>query len=352
VSPLEAPQLAETAISIRGERFRFWSSVSITRNIDSVDTVVLQAPFDPTDPIRREIFRPYSYAEASVDVGGSRVFTGTVLDPTPDDNPSGNIVSLSAYSRPGVLMDCTAPDSMYPLQKDNVKLDVIARELCEPFGIRVVFEASAGAAFERVVCGTTRKIYTFLADLAKQRSLILGSNTEGDLVFRQSVVSGNPVARLFESEPPLVSVKPAFSSQDMFSHVTGLEPMIVGLQGASYTERNSLLSGVLRPRVLEVTDGEEGAVQAAVQAEAGRMYGNAFDYVVEVATWFDQNDALWEPNTLVELTAPRAFVYNPYQMLVKSVRFDRDEDSERATLVLTVPEAYSGQIPERFPWDV
>ena len=338
----------QVSITIVGSRFRFWTSVTITRSLDAVDTFTLSAPFESDRQVFRDAFRPFSYQPVVIAVGGHRLFNGTLVNSTPTIDKNANVVNASGYARPGVLWDCTMPASAYPIEYNGVALDEIARKMVEPFGLSVVFEAPVGAAFEQVSATTEERVGAFLAGLARQRNLVIGSNPDGALVFRQEP-TGTPVARLTEGEQPLLSVTPRFSAQKFYSHVTGLEPSIVGIAGGSHTVKNGKVT-VVRPFAFTIPDSQEGAVVPAVNAKAARMYGEAVAYTVAVPGIRNANGDLWAPGQRVMLQAPGAMIYEPYEFMIRSVAMTRNQTQATTSLTLMIPGAFSGTLPEVLPW--
>lgn len=341
----------EVAILIDGKRFRFWDTVRITRAIDTMDTVEFGAPFDAEAPGFKDTFRPFSFKTVVITVGGSPLFTGTMVTVNPVIENARKIVSVSGYSLPGVLNDCTSPASSFPLEFDNQGLREIATALVAPFGISVEFLADQGAVFERVASEPGKKVLAFLTELAKQRNLIISSSSRGKLVFLQSSESGQPVARLQQGSAPVLSVTPLFNPQEYYSHITGIEPVVVGLPGSQFTVKNPRLEGVTRPFTFNAPDTLDADVKAAVEAKAGRMFGNMASYSVRVATWRDPSGNLWEPNTPIKLLAPDAMIYSEYEFTIRSIEFSRDRATETATLNLVIPGSFSGKIPGALPWD-
>lgn len=348
----QADDPSELALSINGKRFRFWTGISITRSIDAMDSLLVTAPFDPADPVFREAFRPFAFAPVGLTVGGAPLFTGTMLTPDPDLKEDSRTVSAACYSVPAVTGDCTAPASAYPLEWDNAGLSTIAAALVEPFGLSVVFDAEEGATFERVALKPGEKALPFLIKLAQQRGLLVSSTEKGELLFTKSVAAGSPVARFTEGEAPLVDVAPIFNPQEYYSEITGIEPVVVGLQGGQITVKNPRLRGIVRPLAFEVADTTNADIQAACDAKAGRMFANVVNYSITVATWRDPSGELWKPNTTLTVDAPGAMVYGEYEFLVRTVTLSRTGDGgELAVLALTIPGAFESKIPEALPWD-
>ena len=341
----------EVAILIDGKRFRFWDKVRITRAIDTMDTVEFGAPFDSEAPGFRETFRPFSFKTVVITVGGTPLFTGTMVAVSPVLENAQKVISVSGYSLPGVLNDCTSPASSFPLEFDNQGLREIATAMAAPFGISVDFQADQGAVFERVASEPGKKVLAFLTELAKQRNLIISSSSRGKLLFLQSSEGGQPVARLQQGVAPVLSVTPFFSPQEYYSHITGIEPVVVGLAGSQFTVKNPRLLGVTRPLTFNAPDTLDADVKSAVEAKAGRMFGNMASYSVRVATWRDPSGKLWEPNTAIKLLAPDAMIYKEYEFIIRSIEFSRDRATETATLNLVIPGSFSGKVPEALPWD-
>lgn len=355
-APKDVPQQAQTdnenevAVLIDGERFRFWENIRITRSIDSMDVLEFTAPFEPDLQEFRKTFRPFSYSPLTVTVGGGPLFTGTMVAVTPSVDAKRRILEVGAYSLPGVLDDCTPPASAYPIEFSNQGLQEIAATMASHFGLAVQFDADQGAVFELVAADVDERVLRFLAKLAKQRNLIISSTPTGKLLCQQSVSAGKPVAVLSQGSSPVLSVTPAFRPQKYYSHVTGIDPVIVGLKGSQFTVKNEHLQAVVRPITFKTPD-TSGGVKASVDAKAGRMFGAMASYTLELSTWRDPSGDLWAPNTTLKLQASGAMIYTPYEFVIRSVEFSKESSSETARLNLVIPGAFSGQIPEALPWD-
>lgn len=340
----------EVALIINGTRFRFWVEMRITRSMDSMDTIEILCPFESEAQGFRETFVPFSYADITVTVGGAALFTGVLLNVLPSLSAGRKELVVTGYSLPGVITDCSAPSSSFPLEVEANTLKGITDALIAPFGLKSQFTSDIGSAFPIETPEATEIIYDYLSKLARQRNLVISSTEEGALLFQQSTSTGQPVANLVQGQTPLIDVTPQFSPQDYYSHVTGIEPTRTGRVGAKYAATNSLLGGVLRPHTFNSPAVEGGDLQTSVEAKLARMFANAVAYTVNVATWRDPNGVLWAPNMTVTVTAPDAMIYSSYEFLIRSVTFSRTPDSEVATLSLVLPGAFSGELPESLPW--
>jgi prophage tail gpP-like protein len=74
-------------------------------------------------------------------------------------------------------------------------------------------------------------------------------------------------------------------------------------------------------------------------------------YTADVATWRDPSGALWAPNTTVKVEYADAMVYSEYEFLIRDVNFEQNAYSEVARLALVLPGSFTGEAPDRLPWD-
>lgn len=353
-TPADNPD--EVAISVDGSRYRFWETVRIIRAIDAVSIVEFTAPNNSGDAQHRETFRPFTYKPVGVTVGGVELFNGTMVSPAPTLENKRKILQVGCYGRAGVLGDCVLPASAYSdgraeLEFDDQALEQIAKTVTSAFGIGVTFSAASGAAFERVAIGTSTRVLSFLGKLARQRNLVVGDDAGGNLVFQRFDTARAPVAMLVQGVSPLLSVQPFFNPQDYYSHVTGIEPVVLGFAGSQFTVKNPHTLGVIRPFVFGVDDTLGGDIKQAVEAKAGRMFGNLASFTVKVIGWRDPAGELWKPGSTINLHAPDAAIYSPYDFLVRSVELEANKSEKTATINLTLPGAFAGILPEALPWD-
>lgn len=331
------------------KEFTFWQSISIKRQLDSLSTIALTAPFNADDEDMQKFFRPFTFQEITVSVGGNTLFVGTIVNITPRLTENTSIVEITAYSLPGIMSDCQQPASDFPLAWEQYTLKEIADDISAVFGIRTVFDDEGGDVFQAVTSSPEATALSFLTDLAKQRNLVIGDTRDGQLRFQKSTETGFPRARLSQGNSPLVSVTPQFNAQNTFSTVTGINTITPGVEGDSFTVQTGILGG--RYHTFKVKDTLNTSLEVPVNAKVGRMYGNMASFNCNLATWFDPFGSLWEPNTTVTLFAPNAMVYTEYEFIIRSVELQRTADSEAARLDLVLPGAFSGEIPASLPWE-
>lgn len=343
----------ELSIEIDGREFRFWTSLSLSLIFDEYSSVAFTAPFEPENATFRETFRPFSYKEVRVLLAGELLFTGTMIDVAPQGDASSRVVAVSAYSKVGVLEDANVPASAYPLEFNGLKMMQIASKLLEPFGLKASLGpgANEGSRFERVKLKPDDKIHKFLQDLAKQRGLIMGSDAEGNLVFRVERPNTGPVYSLQDQAQPVTGVSVRFSPQEYPSEVTVIAKAKHGKKGGKYTVTNPLLNGTLRPMVVELDASDPADLRVAANSRLGRIFAKACTFEIGLATWMTPDSTLWMPDQRISLTAPNCMVYEPTELVVRGVQLTRDSDKSRyASLACVLPGSFTGEFPNSAPW--
>lgn len=338
-------------VTVGGIELRGWGDFQLTRHLDSYASASFAAPFDASDARARATFRPLSFLGLDVAVDGVPVLTGTMVDVEPQITAAARSVGVSAYARPGVLADAVMPSEAWPLELNGLTLRQVAERVGASFDLGVRIDDDTRATFRRVAFEPDDRPHEVLAELARQRGLVISDTRNGKIWLRKPSSSGTVVARLVEGAPPAVSQAVSFAAREYGSEVIGIGSGRAGAAGQRYVATNPRLQSVTRPLVYRPEDTEAGDVPAATRARLARMFAAAASYEIGVATWRDASGALWEPGALVELDAPSLMVYRPTALMIRSVRYSLTAGQTSAVLSLVFPGAFAGEPPEVFPWD-
>lgn len=352
--PESIQNVSDDAISILidGNLFSFFTDYSITFEIDTFDTFSFSAPFDDSIQIYREVFRPFSYKPISIYYGKKLIFTGVLLAPESGALPDRRELSISGYSKPGILNDCMMPITSFPLEFNNQTLEQITSVLCKPYGIKYRFLVSSGNSFEKVSIEIDKSVFSFLSELAKQRGLLITNDSAGKLVFWKSEL-GNPLASFKEGELPFISCMPSFDYQNMYSHITGISKTTESKDSAKYTYQNKYLTklGIMRNYNCVIDDVKNSDIKQAVLSKAGRMFGESASYELTIQGHKNREGNIFQKNTSITVYSPGAMIYRETEFLIKSMTLSRTVEGDTTEFSLVLPGAYTGQIPERFPWE-
>lgn len=337
-------------LRIGGVDFPYWTSFSLDRAVGSFSRVSVEAPYNVDDETFKSLFTPLSFTPVEVLIGGVTSFTGRLLSPEMSTSKDADKLSVEAYSMPATLNNCMMPASALPLEFEGQSLAEITEALTRAHGISVRVNGDIGPTFNRVGFDASAKIVHFLIPLAKQRGIQIADTPGGNCLLHTPAEAGRPVARLAEGQVGVESVSVQYNDDEWYSSITGIQSLSTDFTSGRVTVINPHLRGINRPFTFKVQDTQGGDLQTAVEAMAGRMIAGAVQYTVSVSAWRDTNGDLWRPNTTVVLRAPGARVHRDTEFLIRQVVLTRKPAAERAVLTLVLPGAYSGEIPERMPW--
>lgn len=346
---------------VGSDEFKFWSSFNISRNIDTFDTFSFDAPFGENAGIK-SIIKPLQFKPGELFIDDELLSTIVLVNPLPTLGSEENSISVTGYAKPGVLNDCSVKHSDYPIEFTGQTLEQIAKTLAGLYDVDVEFQgvplgsgsfpvSISGAPFEKVKLEVGQSPFDFLIELAKDRGFLISNTKPGKLLFWKA--AKNPrTTTLKQGHTPVISVTPNINPQGYYSEITGLSPGKLGvdIEFESVTIDNTNLS-VNRPLVYKLKQQLSGAdLQNAVKWKMGLMIANAIKYSVSVEGLRDEHGLIWEPNTYINLTAPGAYIDNETTFLIDSLNLAKS-DSETTAINLVLPEARSGEIPEKLPWD-
>lgn len=344
----------ELTLKVGNDKFRYFTGYEITQNIDVFDVVNLDFPFDNTRRDYRELFRPFLYRDVEMYIGGTQLFNGTLLAPSPDIKPDGKVMTLAAYPKCGIINDCTPPISSN-LDFSGLNISQIATQLCRPFGIGVQIGRGTqiGNPFEETSINPDQAVLAYIIDLAKQRGLLTTNALNGDLLAWKAREE-TPVSTITESDPRFVQCTPNFNDQGFYSDITGIIPETETSESQQYTVTVPYLKrkGVFRPITKTLEDTDSSSIQDATRAMAGRMLGMAANYTLTLRGIKRDADNRWIVNTQINLHIPSAAIYRETTFLIKSLTIPRKaEESDVIHLNIVLPGSYTGVIPEVFPWE-
>jgi prophage tail gpP-like protein len=333
---------------VENSEFKFWSGFEITRSIDTLDTFSFSAPFAENASIK-DVIKPLEFKPGQLYIDDELISTIVLVNPAPTVGSEENSISVDGYSKPGVLNDCSVAFENYPIEFNDQTLEQIAKTLCGFYGVDVQFNETSGAPFGKVKLEPGKTPFNFLIKLAKDRGFLISNTPDGKLLFWKL----NQAARtttLKEGHTPLLSVTPNINPQNYYSEITGLGTISYINETEAVTLNNPNLD-VKRPLVFKTKNKLTGAdLQNAVKWKMGLMFANAIKYSASVQGIRDESGLIWEPNTYINLTAPKAYINNETKFVIQNLNLAKSEP-EATTMDLVLPESYTGEIPSRLPWD-
>jgi prophage tail gpP-like protein len=343
----------DIAIKIDGKKYTGFTGYDLDLSYDSFDTFSFSAPYSEAMTKLRDAIVPFAFKSCEVYYDGVLVLKGTLLTPDPELTDKSGEITLQGYPLCGALNDCMIPPTKYPLECMGINMKGIADAACEPYSIPVKFDGDIGPDFTEVSIEPTDKIMDFLTRLAKQRNLLFTNTEKGELLFF-TARQGKAAVSFSEGNPPLLSIKPKFSPQEFYSHITGFTKTDAEYPSYSYTLENKYLinKGILRHHSITVDDAEnESDLENAVKAYAGRMFADCVSYEIECDGHHNTDGERFKKGMTVCVSAPTAMITKETNFLCRNVKLSRTIEGKTSTLSIVLPGSYTGELPEAFPWE-
>jgi prophage tail gpP-like protein/phage tail protein X len=338
----------EITLNIRGQSFKNFNNIEIKFDYDKIaNEFSFVAPFEPDVKEYREAFKPL-YQPASIYIGGSLVISGQAFA-NPNLTSDSNTVTVRGYSITGnINKGCIVA----PFQFDEgTTFAGMVTDIATRSGLAVVIDPRASEIankpFEkRVVFSPSEPAGQKLATLARERNLILSSTFNGRILVTLPQTEAATVQAFVAGDLPTLSFEPTFNADALHTSYIGYAPETPeeGSEAAD-TKLDGFPQPGIIPRIKGVVPGntENQNIEAALRAERGRAFAAWFSASLIVSGWRDRAGALYQPNTLVTVRAPRAMIYEDTTFFVRAVTLSRPENKKQSKLDLILPEALTGR---------
>jgi prophage tail gpP-like protein len=333
-------------LRVGGQRLSGWLSVEVQGSLEALSAevtlgVVLESTATLPPVVRGQ--------ELIFELGGQRAISGYVR--AVKSRISGDDLSVTVTGRDYTadLVDCSAIHKSGAWT--NTSLERIARDLCSPFKIDVVWsvsDATASQPFATFKLDHSETVFEALSRAARMRGIIMTRDTFGRVVFTEPGAGGTADALVLGDN--LLECEYVDDDSDRFSVYQVLGDSAGGdLLGSSMTlEQVSTVAtfvdaGVPRWRPKQLwSSTSTGKVKARnrAQAEQAKGLSQGQRVTAKVRGWQQTTGRLWEANQMAEITA-KPLGLDTRAMLIVSFRLGLDDDGgEVATLTLAPKAGY------------
>ncbi|QQO84136.1 phage baseplate assembly protein [Shewanella algae] len=331
-----------------GNIYQGWTKISVTRSLEAMSgtfDLELTWKWQGRQGQYEKFMEPIKQGQqCTVDIGSERVITGYVDDWIPSYDETTVTIAVSGRDKTADLVDCSVD---YPSgQFNNQTLTQIANAVCKPFGIEVIVNTDIGEPFQRIQIEQGETPHELLSRLAKQRGVMLTSDTFGNLVItRASKERAGVALRLGDN---IKAGRGRFSWRQRYSKFT------VKAAGAGHGAWDSSALSTVGGIKADITDNEiiryrpmiiineeittaEGAAKRG-QWERQRSIGKSNSVEYTVTGWrIPKTGKLWDINKIVPVTDEIMGLDS--DMLISSIMFSEDDSGRLAVISVVRPEA-------------
>lgn len=334
---------------IRNRKVQYFNQFKLDLSYDSVASAFsFNYYYDPDNKEHRELSCVSHYHLVNIEHDNELFLSGMILSQTFKDARELNMAAINGYSLPGVLEDCNIPTSAYPLQSDGLTLLQIVKRFTAPWDyLKIVVDPAVASRMNKVLATTTaeptQKVKDYLTEICSQENIVISHTAKGELYFTEVKTNQVPVIH-FEKGMIGVEMDMVYAGQQIYSHITVIKQ--AGTDGGNageFTIENPLCPIVYRPKVIVQSSGDDNDTEKVARAELAAELKNC-KIVINVDRW-NLNNKLIKPNTIIEVTNPKIYLFKKTQLFVESVSYAGDNAQMTAQLTCVLPEAYNNQKP-------
>lgn len=342
--------MGDVSVKVAGKSFLGWKDVLIQRSLDSLCATFNFAYTDAWNFKKSEneyakwYLKPGDACEIYID--DELLITGYIDQATQSYDGENRTFGVSGRDKTLDLVDCT-PSTRLVKSYANLDLGQIAAILAEPFGIQVVRQSTERKRFRQIGVDHGQSVFDVLDGLAKQRAVLLTTDTRGRLVLtvpgsKKALVSLEEGSNIYTASVSL-DHKKRFSDYAVYGQSYGDNQHFgASAQRGRATATDPVITRH-RPRtIVAERDATRAELTNRAQWESKNAAAKSVQLQISVLGWrqgLDIGDPLWEPNMLVQVSA-KDLLGVQGEMLIEGVTFRLSEAGEVTELSLVRPDAW------------
>lgn len=329
-----------------GRLFTGWTSVSVTRSIESVAGYFELGVNVPPGTDLSGLAPGKAF---TLEIDGQIVCTGYIDSRRRQMTADSMKIIIAGRDKTADLIDCAAVYSGG--QWKNRTLEQIARDLCAPYGVTVRWELSdkeSSAAFPGFTLDHSETVYEALVRASRARGVLMTSNAAGELVFSRAASTATDELVLGEN---LLTLDFEEDFRDRFSEYTvkgyaranGTEGDDIDAKSIVSRKGTATDSDVTRYRpMIIIADSKITAKDAQARAlrEQRRRLAKSITFEADIDGWTRKDGQLWMPNLLVTIDASK-YAIKTTELLVSKVNLIlNDQDGLKTRVSLSPREGF------------
>jgi prophage tail gpP-like protein len=349
---LNADNIDDISVFIDGTSIPLPDDYEIETFFDTLaDRYQFNFPFTYDNPDITELFKPYGLQQIQIFMGNNLFFTGVQESLINISSQRNIIIRSGGRSKPYLLIKSNMPNSAYPLEKTNLTLEQILNNWILPiFSLNLEVNTDVGPLFERVAMEPTETIWNFISQLALQRNIVISKTPEGKVLLHKPDISNLVASFKMGETVGIENLEINYNCNKRYgnwignSQSPGANNNSAEFQDTTFNEQSY--------KVINLPDTTAGNIDAALQWEATKSIRDALTFPINYPGWINpQNNQIFKVGEIINIKAPQIQLRTGFNFLIRSILYKKSNNRKFAQLRLIPPEAYTGQLITKFPWD-
>lgn len=337
--------MSELVLRVDGRNYTGFKDVVLLRSLEQ-GPHHFELKIAPSVDTDGGIFALVDGMTCQVHIDDELALTGAIDDINVDYDATTHEITITGRSKVGDLADCSTIGQQI---KAGQTLLSVAQQLCKPFAINVLVDASAtDAAHQKFTTSDTtldagQPIWEFLEELARIRAVLLISNAAGDLVITRSGTGRADVPLVLGKNIKAASGRRSHRSLFSTYEVAGQQSIWATSDVSANSQNAAIVPGFSRRYRPSVITTDQQVDNAACQARAEWQrrvnYGRSRSINYTVLGWRQaENIRLWTPNELVRITDNFNQLDNKERLIV-AVQTSLSRRSGKTTTLTVMPKS-------------
>lgn len=337
------PKANLVSVSVGGEKFTGWESISITRALGAVCGAFEMAI---SDRLTGKNYSLLTQAEAEVRIDSDLVLTGFIEEVDFAIDAKAHTATLKGRDRTCDLVDCSIPLPLPSAPKGTNVFSFFGRIVAPYSLIKLKSEVPASKSTEIIKANEGETPAALIIRLCKDRGWLPVTTEKGELLITESGSARAKDGLVFGKN--VLSAKAIYDYKDRFQTYTltgqraGAEAELAESFGGSLSvSATATDEGVKRhrPTLIHADSAATPAtLKKRAQVEALFRAGNSQVIEVIVQGWRQSNDQLWKPNLVVSCKIPPLYV--DQDLLIGEVSYLLGDTGTLCRMQLKRPDAF------------
>lgn len=327
----------EINLKSNGLKYTGWISCEIKKSVRALSGIYTLKITDSWSKDKKGWFIvPGDFSE--ITIGEEPVITGYIDTLNYSTSSNQREISVIGRDKTADLVDCSIKSSKNSWA--NIRLEVLIRQLCLPFGIKVINSAEINPLIDEFTYNPGDSVHESLNELSKKYGFIAAATPQGDL---EIVKVG-----AFEAHDDLIEGSNLVECNLTIDHKERFSEYIVKGQNKGTDEDSGLFqisrakdNGIKRYRPIIIQSSTEGHTQNMSKRSEWEMNlreSKSTAGSVKLRGWRQSNGELWKPNMRVNFVSKYLGV--KVEFLIGDVTYTLSESGRTVQLELLRKEVF------------